>query len=65
MANSTHFAKCTVTYNSKFMVTEIFNSNAGVRQGCILSPVLFISYIDELVNDTENSEYVEFLLMKS
>lgn len=37
-------------------MTDVFNTNAGVRQGGILPPLLFILYIDELANDIENTD---------
>ena len=31
--------------------SEIFNTSAGVKQGCMLSPILFIFFINELVDE--------------
>ena len=39
-------------YNCK---TPIFNTSAGVRQGCMLSPELFIFFINELVHEMHAS----------
>lgn len=33
------------------MKTKIFNTSCGVRQGCMLSPVLFLFFINELVEE--------------
>ena len=40
--------KCTVDINHS--LTEWFDINSGVKQGCILSPTLFAMYIDDLVD---------------
>ena len=31
-------------------LTEFFTCNIGIRQGCMISPFLFVLYVDELVN---------------
>lgn len=40
--------KCAVNINNS--LTEWFDVNSGVKQGCILSPTLFAMYIDDLVD---------------
>ena len=40
--------KCTVRVNND--LTPWFNVEAGVKQGCILSPILFSVYINDLAD---------------
>ena len=40
--------KCTVNVNGKH--TELFDVESGVKQGCLLSPVLFNVFINDLVD---------------
>lgn len=42
-------AECSVLHNGQ--VSEAFTVNAGVRQGCILSPLLFITVLDEVMRE--------------
>ncbi len=37
------------------MRTESFMTSSGLRQGCILSPLLFIFFINELITDVFKS----------
>ena len=40
-------------------VTEPFTTKTGVRQGCVLSPILFNVYIDRIIKETQNEIYNE------
>jgi len=37
-------------------LTEWFKINSGVRQGCVLSPLLFIAYMDNITQDAKRME---------
>ena len=37
-------------------LTEWFKINSGVRQGCVLSPLLFIAYMDNITQDAKRTE---------
>ena len=37
-------------------LTEKFRINQGVKQGCILSPLLFNIFLSDLTNELENGE---------
>ena len=43
---------CTVSINSE--LTNWFDVNSGVKQGCILSPTLFALFIDDLVDNLKS-----------
>jgi len=45
----------TVRWNSAY--SRVFNVRAGVRQGGILSPILFNVYVDNLIEELKNSGY--------
>ena len=47
--------KCSVLWNSVF--GDIFDVNFGVRQGGVLSPILFSIYVDDLIGELRNSGY--------
>ena len=40
------------------MKTKPFNVNVGLRQGCVLSPLLFIMYMDKVDKDSSYSSGV-------
>ena len=41
--------ECCVRQNGQ--MTEWFNVNGGLKQGCVLSSIMFNIYINDLVND--------------
>ena len=52
------YTKLTSCVRSSEGLTNSFSCNVGTRQGCMLSPFMFIMYIDTLVkmlNDAECS----------
>lgn len=52
---------CAVRTN--YGLTEWFNIKSGVRQGCVLSPLLFIIYMDQITKEANpNSEEINELL---
>lgn len=51
------YAKCTVIVRWDSMLSNPFHVVAGVRQGGILSPYLFAVYINELIEQLQQSGY--------
>ena len=51
------YSKCFVNVRWGNALSESFNLMAGVRQGGVLSPVLFSVYINDLINALQNSGY--------
>ena len=47
-------SQCTVRTNSGH--SEMFQVRSGVRQGCVLSPLLFITYIDQICKEANTCE---------
>ena len=52
---------CSVKLN-KDVITNAFNYDRGVRQGCVLSPLLFNLYINEFPQLLENNSVDPFIL---
>ena len=46
--------ECAVLLNNK--ETDWFTVNSGVRQGCIISPILFLIAIDRVMRKTTDSK---------
>jgi hypothetical protein len=38
-------------------MTDWFNITTGVRQGCVLSPLLYIIYMDKISSDVNSNQY--------
>ena len=53
-------SKCAVKISKSR--TELFSYSRGVRQGCVLSPILFNLYINELATIFENANSDPFIL---
>ena len=53
-------SKCAVKLSKSR--TEFFSYSRGVRQGCVLSPILFNLYINELATIFENANSDPFIL---
>ena len=47
--------KCSVLWNN--VLGDVFDMNCGVRQGGVLSPILFSIYVDDLTEELRNSGY--------
>ena len=45
-------SSCQVIHNGK--LSETFEMNTGVRQGCLLSPMIFIMVVDLIMREVES-----------
>ncbi len=44
--------KCSVKINGHY--SEWFNVSVGLKQGCLMSPMLFNLYIDDLISEIKD-----------
>jgi Reverse transcriptase (RNA-dependent DNA polymerase) len=55
--------ECRVLHNGK--LSEAFSTKSGVRQGCILSPILFLIVIDDILSRAVDGKKRGFSIVKS
>ena len=48
---------CRVKLNSGTLLTDFFEIEEGVKQGCVLSPVLFCIFINEFAKMIKESAF--------
>lgn len=51
------YYNCTCVVRTREGLSDTFKTTTGVRQGCVLSPLLFNVYIDRVTKETQNNIY--------
>ena len=50
------YKKCQCVVRTSDGITDAFETKTGVRQGCVLSPLLFNIYIDRIIKEAKSAE---------
>ena len=50
------YKKCQCVVRTSDGITDAFETKTGVRQGCVLSPLLFNIYIDRIIKEAKRAE---------